>query len=155
MTARGDFLTANPELDSLLGQLIRQVKVFQGTLGGFFPFASIVAMDGKVCPVGVDTGTQKPGTEKEAVQLLEIVLRMSAQQGKCKAVGLCFDSRFRNPSGKHITDGIETFVEHLDGQSFRVVLPYRKSGSRDFQYGTFIISPAQKRYFSPSTGLKS
>ncbi len=62
-------------------------------------------------------------------------LRQQAERGEIRASALCIDVLTIPPGEKEKTDAISVRLEHANGESVIVFVPYRKLTSGEYEYG--------------------
>lgn len=113
---------AQAELDSLLETALRLARGHLDKASEFTPFAVFLSDEGKYILVEYDTASKAkaPTVETILVNLLE-QLRTMGRQARCTAIAL--NTRLE----KERTDALEFRLEHRDGGSVVVLLPYKRA----------------------------
>jgi|ERR1700722_2176804 hypothetical protein len=136
-------------LGPLLDTLVRVTKTLLEKQGTFLPHGAMVLADGQVALVGAQTKEEQPGAQK-ALLFLESGLRGMATQGKCIAVGIALDTRLKAaPRQADVgKDAIWVMLEHKDGTSMSIFIPYAKTGAGIFAYEETFRTPRKQTIFS-------
>jgi hypothetical protein len=106
-------------MDRLLNLALPFAQQMLAKHGEFFPYAMATSQDGQDRMIGGYTGIEKPPSA-ELLSLLYDGLRARAADERAAAV--VADVRLRTPE----TAAIQVELEHRDGVSLTVHLPYRK-----------------------------
>jgi len=76
-----------------------------------------------------------------------------SQSKSIRAAALCYDTRLRETVAKNApTEAIAVSLEHENGESIDVYLPYRRRERAAPEYETLVAVPRQRQFFA---GLKS
>jgi hypothetical protein len=102
--------------------------------GEFFPFGGYVDVGGGIVHVGGWTGEEQPPSQ-EVIKVINAGLRERAERGEIRASGLCVDVLTVPPGETQKRDAVSIRLEHANGESVVVFLPYRRSASGDYEYG--------------------
>jgi hypothetical protein len=89
----------------------------------FYPYGEVMAGDGQIVAIGVDTGEEHPASQK-GIDLLEKAFQVGARTGKYKATALIVDMRVVPPGKDVKQDAIAARLDHRDGYSAVVFFPY-------------------------------
>lgn len=134
------------ELDALLNSLLPMAQEFLRTRGEFYPFGAALGSDGQVSLQQGYDGNEQPDSQG-LIDLLTAGQRADAAAGRIRAAGICYDVRMRGQDGRP-TDAVAVSLEHRDGDTVMVVLPYSKGRFSGLKFGDLISSPNQPRVFS-------
>jgi hypothetical protein len=80
------------------------------------------------------------------MDLLLAGMRTQAAAGQIRAAGLCYDVRIRDRDG-NATDAIAVSLEHMAGDTVRVLMPYSKARFRGFKFGDIAAERGERRVF--------
>ena len=125
---------AHPDLDELLNALYGAAREMLTKHGGFFPFGAWTDLNGEVALIGGYTGDEHPPSQ-EVIDIIIAGLKERAGKGEIKAAGVCLDVRVIAPGESRKVDAICARLEHSNGESAAVFLPYRKSWFGRMKYG--------------------
>jgi hypothetical protein len=137
---------AHPDLDSLLDPLLTFAQQMLSKHGGFTPFGASMSADGTVALADVFTDPSL----WEATDIAETLVkgfRAKAQAGGLRAAGVCLDVRVVPPGEIDKVDAVCARLEHVEGQSVEVYLPYRKERLSEYAYGEIFATPGEARIF--------
>lgn len=116
---------------------------------------ALIASDGRLTPLGATLDNQGElhaavtveGAEPmQPPALLERMLASFEAQacaGRIKACGVCYDARVEGPAGA--ADAIATRLEHQNGESAVIYLPYVRTGGGAFEFGSLIPASETRR----------
>ncbi|MDF1478549.1 hypothetical protein PYV02_05560 [Leifsonia sp. H3M29-4] len=112
---------AQADIDRLLDSGLRLAQQHLVAASEFDPFAIIVAVDGRLLAVDLDTSELGKHPEAEAISLAaRAQLRHLAPSARCTA--LVTNTRL----SRERTDAIEVRLEHREGVALIVLLPYKR-----------------------------
>lgn len=118
---------------------------------------ALVAADGRLAPFGAALDPQGQLHAALAVPAADslqpnVVLdrmvddfRRQAAEGKVKACGVVYDAQVEGPAGS--ADAIAVWLEHQGGESAVIYLPYSRSASGTFEFGSLIPAGGPRRVF--------
>lgn len=133
-------------MDDLLNALLPFAKQMLEKYGEFIPFAAAMSPSGEIASVGGDIGTEHPKSQ-EIIDFLTDIFQRQALAGDLKACGICIDSRVIPPGQTEKSDAILARLEHQDGETVDVYLPYRKTILRKIKYGDLFAAEGTVRVF--------
>jgi hypothetical protein len=138
---------SHKDLDLLLDFLVHTASSLQVRGGNFRPFAAMMTAEGKIAKLGghAANGHIAPA---EALRSLEDGLRVMARQGRCKAVGLCFDTNFQQGPNTGSERAVGIFLEHRDGSAYRFVIPWDTNRSAHLSGKGLIPIPSPPKIFA-------
>ena len=118
-------LTPKQEVEDLVNDLLPLAKTLLSNEGEFFPYGGYIGSNGKIAHVGAELeGVDKPKSEA-LIKLLRDALCEMAARGKCKATAIIFDVRIIPPDSHEKSDAIQICLDHREGYSAEVFVPYR------------------------------
>jgi hypothetical protein len=138
-------VAAQEDLDQLLNALLPFAQEMLGQHGEFFPFGATIRPDGEVRMAAADAGEARPRPE-DVLAVLEESLRADAADRAIKAAGTAANVTVDLGDGP--TDAIVVDLDHADGESVRVFLPYSAGGSGGYVYGDLVGGEGDRRFFS-------
>lgn len=111
------------DLNMILNFLLRNGSLSEENKTSCLPFAVMMTIEGKIASLGGRTANSNI-SPAEALRSLEDGLRVMARQGRCKAVGFCYDSHIQSSLDPRAEQSVGIFLEHCDGSAFRFVIPW-------------------------------
>ncbi len=144
---------ARSDLDALLGVVMPFAQQMLVERGDFYPFGATMKADGKIEQVAAHTGEEFP----EPQQLIDLLLggyHAQAVKGELRATALCLDSLTIPPGQSQKSDAICVRLEHVDGESVDVFLPYCQNGHGEVSWGELFAAKGPGGVFlgRPSVG---
>ncbi len=132
------------EVDRLLDTALRLAQERLADASEFDPFAILIAADGRLLAVDLETSELGKHPEAEAISLAaRAQLRTLASTAHCTA--LVTNTRL----SRDRTDAIEVRLEHRDGVALIVLLPYKRprfGGATD--YGQLAAYPGTREVWA-------
>jgi hypothetical protein len=114
--------------------------------GEFQPFGATMSVDGTITHEMANTEDEQPKSA-ELVQILIEAFRMKADQGIVRATAICFDVCTVPPGQTEKTDAIRVGLDHRDGKSVDVLLPYRKGWFGRITFRNSVVKKAEPGIF--------
>src|SRR5262249_15670743 len=125
---------ARPDLNSLLNIVLPFARQMLAHHGEFYPFGAQMSAEGETKHVGGYTGDEHPPSQ-ELIDLLKGAFQARAKKCELRATALCIDIRTIPPGQTEKVDAIYVELDHADGESVKVFLPYAKDSSGAVSYG--------------------
>lgn len=122
---------AQADLDGLLNATLGFAQQQLAKHGEFYPYAAAVRMDGQAEMIAA---TPDPSQDRPAstTVIASCLAQLNARRDQIRAAAVAADVRVPDSGG----DAIEVSLEHAEGATLRVLLPYSKRRfGRDIQYG--------------------
>ncbi|HWB83256.1 MAG TPA: hypothetical protein VG675_03890 [Bryobacteraceae bacterium] len=140
---------AHPDLDRLLDYSLRFAQESLEKRGSFYPFAATVQPDGELKPVAVYSGEETPHVHV-LLDMLSEKLKTLALKRETLATAVCYDSLV-SPDGdvRRKTEAIVVSLEHADGESVIVYLPYSKKLFGRYNYSSLVAIAGERKHFPP------
>lgn len=134
------------DLDALLDFLATFAKQTLQRYGELYPFGAVMEVDGQV----VARAAQLEGTNRPASQPLIDLLREGvhslARAGSIRGAGICYDVLVQFP-GRPKSDAVFFELEHRDGLSVQVWMPYTKQRFRGLKFDDLVAGPGEPSFF--------
>jgi hypothetical protein len=138
---------AHPDLDQLLNAVLPFAKQMIEKHGEFYPFGSTMLLDGNINSDAAYDGNEHP-LSQDVIDMLTRSFHQQAIDGKLRAAGICYDVRVIPPGQAIKTDAVCISLEHSEGQSIDVYLPYKKGLLGKIHYGSLFASERTPQFFS-------
>ena len=122
---------AQSDLDALLAAALRIAQGHLAQAAEFDPFVLVTALDGRLLAAEIDRSQLEP--HPESAELVEAATaQLPGLTASVRATALALNARL----AKERSDAIEVRLDHSDGTSLVVLLPYKrpKFGGR-IEYG--------------------
>jgi hypothetical protein len=136
---------AHPDLDRLLSFCLPFAQEMLKKRDEFYPFAATVLINGELNPLAINSGEEHPSAKK-MIDELTGVLKHNSAKGELQAAAICYDGRVTVQSDEK-KDAITVFLEHSNGESVTIYLPYSKKFLRGYQYEPIIGVEAERKIF--------
>jgi len=117
---------ANPDFDKLREFLLPFAQNSLARHGEFFPFGAVVKTNGELSPQAFMHDNERPSS-KEVIAMLYTVFCQQAAAGELTAIGICFNAPVIPPGKTDKVDAICLQLEHRQGESVKLCLPYHRS----------------------------
>lgn len=128
---------AQEDLDGLLDAALGFARQELDTHGEFFPYGAAVSVDGQVRMVAADPEDHERPASVELLEKCREGLRRDRES--LRAVAIVSDVRLEGGG-----DAVRIELEHAEGASMAVFLPYSKKRFRKgIEYGNLEAAPAQ------------
>jgi hypothetical protein len=139
---------AHPDLDRLLNSCLQFAQEALKKRKAFYPFAATIGTDGELKQHAVYSGNDHPQPQT-LIDEFTLVLKDLAQKGEAVATAICYDSRVSTDgSSERKKDAIAVTLEHSNGESVLVFLPYNKKLLGGFSYDPLIAQVGEHKFFS-------
>jgi len=137
---------AHPDLDTVLNALLPFAQQMLDKHGEFHPFGASMTVSGDV---SLTAGMPESETADSAIviEMLTSAFRQQARNELIRATGICFDSRVVPPGASEKVDAICSRLEHLNGETAEVFLPYTKGWLGRLKYGNLFASKGDAQIF--------
>lgn len=125
------------DLETVLTAVIPAARLTLSSGEQFFPFAGgLLANEDRVVEVTArSTAARK--SPAAALEHVHLELREAVQRGDYRAVGVCTDVHVEHDEAGR-TDAIRAHLEHQNGASIDVFLPYRRNEEGVLEFGELI-----------------
>lgn len=141
---------AHEDLNSLLNELLPFAKQCLERYGEFFPFGAYVDAGGGIGHVSGYTGVEQAKSD-ELINLMIQGFRTMAMAGEIRGTCICLDVRRLQPGATEKSDAICARLEHENGETFDVYLPYHRHASGEYEYGELFASLGRRVIFQAPT----
>ena len=139
-------MSAKVDCEQLMRASLPFAKHMLQECGEFRPYGAYMKPSGEIVDVGADAGSKYPKS-KDSLELLRDSFSTLAREGKCKATAIVFDVRVELPRSAEKSDAIQICLEHADGYSAEVFIPYSEGESTGVVYGEIFAQAGQRDIF--------
>lgn len=115
--------TPKEDCEELMSSVVPFAQQMLSQHREFYPFGGAMRSDGQIVAVGGDAGSEHPASQ-DVIALLEQGLQEGARTGKYKATALVIGMLVIPPGKTAKQDAIAVRLDHRDGYSVVVVIPY-------------------------------
>lgn len=119
--------------ERLKDNIILQAKTYLNEADEFYPFASVIDINGKLIPTSVYFGEEHPLTE-DVLKKLEIALKKGVDEKRYAAVAIGVDVLTIPPGRQEKMDAIEIRIDTGDSGNINFYLPYEKLKSGEYKF---------------------
>lgn len=114
--------------------------------GGFLPFGASIKSDGSLS-LGAGYVGEDSDDPNEILDLVFRGLQEQAKTGEIRSGGYCMDVRVVLPGQTEKDEAIQVCVEHAEGHSIEVFIPYCKDDGGDYEFGKHVSQQDDIRIF--------
>jgi hypothetical protein len=143
-------VAADAAREQMVRMRVWEIQFAQSCLdkqGAFYAFGSVLDLDGKLIMHGADPGLGEHPSPQVVKDLLIAAIHDLAMNGKVKASAVCFDATWHRSDGSK-SDAIIVELEHRDCDPLRIVVPYARSESGEWQFEPEITLAGESRVFA-------
>jgi len=141
-----NILRGREDAETLMNEILPFAKRMLKKFGGFHPYGGYMKYDGKIVEVGVDTAPEEMPAGKDLFSILQKSFQELAGENKCKATAIVFDVQIPMSGIDSKTDAVQISLDHSDGYSADVFLPYEKKGA-GITFGKVFSQQGHQRIF--------
>jgi hypothetical protein len=139
---------AHADLDAVLNALLPFAQQMLTKRGQFHPFGASMTVSGEVSLAAGLPESERVDSTK-IIEMLTSIFKQQATDGSIRAAGICFDVRVIPPGGSQKVDAICNRLEHMNGETAEVFLPYKKGWFGRVSYGSMFASKGDSYIFMP------
>ena len=136
---------AHPDLDDLLDHCLRFAQRMLAGQGEFFPFGASIEEGKVLMSDGIQIEEEHPPSQK-VIDEYTAIYRARASSGGLRAAAICWDCEIVISNGTR-TDAISVGLEHRNGESANVCLPYTKNLPSGYEYGDLVAYRREAQFF--------
>jgi hypothetical protein len=118
-------VSGKSDCDQLLNAVMPLAERMLGEFGEFYPYGGYMKPSGEIATVGVKDQEDDHPKSMDLIYVLRNSFSEMAVTGACKATAIVFDVRVVPPGAEEKSDAVQFWLEHADGYSAEVFLPYR------------------------------
>jgi len=134
------------DLDKLFNLLIPFAQQQLEKNGSFYPYAATIGLNQEITMVNLLLGEYPNSTDM--IDKFNLILGTEADNHKLVAAGMTFDVKI--PRAGDTIDAMQTNLEHENGESIAVYLPYKVIGDSSVEYDDLISQRKPKTWFTQS-----
>ncbi|WP_315837353.1 hypothetical protein [Bradyrhizobium prioriisuperbiae] len=140
---------AKADCQSLMNSVLPFAEQTLSRHGEFLPFGGAKTIDGEFISIAdADDGQEHPPSG-DLIRLIKDGLREAAGKGEVRATALVYDVRTIVPSTGEPSDAIAVSMNHRDGYSVTVMVPY-KIGNGTIEFGQAYAQTGEADIFPPA-----
>jgi len=114
--------------------------------GEFYPYGGVINSKGETVLTGVHNENERPSS-MELIELITKAFQTGAKAGEYRATAIVYDVRIVPPGSKEKSDAIAINLDHADGLSITVLLPYQIREKGEVTYGTLFAQNGESKIF--------
>lgn len=118
-----------------------------GEFGEFHPYGGYMKPSGEIAHVGAKDEEDDHPKSKDLLHVLQHSFFEIAATGACKATAIVFNVRVVPPGSEEKSDAVQVCLEHADGYSAEVFLPYQIDQHGRVSYGTMFAREGKHDIF--------
>lgn len=140
-----DDLPTKDDFRLLIGAVLPAARLYLDRPDLFYPFGAQINLDGTVDHVVGSTGEKNPAADDVVVISLD-GFRRAAGSGKIRATALARHHQTTPPNGGSPVPVIQIMLDHLDGASLDLFLPYAEK-EEQFVFTNVFVNQSKQRIF--------
>lgn len=137
---------AKEELENLMNATLPFAQQMLVEYGEFFPYGSVVTSKGEIVSIGASDGYEHPPSQK-LIDLMTENFRAKAKTGEYRATAIAYDVRVTVPSTGLKSDAIAIRLDHAEGLSVVVFVPYTLGTGQKITYGETFAQKGDEKMF--------
>jgi hypothetical protein len=118
-------MNAKQESEKLMNAMLPLAEKMLRQYGEFYPYGGYMKLDGTIVDVGADDPDTDRPKSRDLIYVLKSSFQEMARTNQCKAVAIIFDVAVNLPESNRKSDAIQVCVDHADGYSAEIFLPYQ------------------------------
>ena len=134
------------ECEELMDALLPIAEKMLSKHGEFHPYGGSITKDGEVQPASVYDGRERPPSN-DLINMLASVFQEEAEKGSVRATAIVYDALVTPPGATEKTDAIIVCLDHQDGYSAQVCLPYTISETGELTCGEIFAVAGKNAIF--------
>jgi len=140
-------MSGKSDCEKLMNAVLPLAERILSQFGEFYPYGAYMKPNGEIAHAGTgDEDTDHPKS-KDLLYVLRDSFSEMAATGACKATAIVFDVRVVPPGTEEKSDAIQVFLEHADGYSAEVFLPYQIDQGGRVTYGSMFVQEGKHDIF--------
>jgi len=134
------------ELEQLMNEVLPFAQKMLKDYGEFYPYGGFINSKGEIVFSGAHDGNEHPSS-KDLIDLMTKAFQTAAKSGECRATAIMYDSRIIPPGSTQKSDAIAINLDHADGLSIIVFLPYQIKEKGNVIYGEMFAQKGESKIF--------
>ena len=140
-------MSGKSDCDQLMNAVLPLAERMLGEFGEFYPYGGYMKPSGEIANVGVKDEEDDHPKSKDLLYVLRNSFSEMAATGACRATAIVFDVRVVPPGAEDKSDAVQVCLEHADGYSAEVFLPYRIDQDGRVTYGKMFAQEGKHDIF--------
>ena len=143
-------MNGKTDCEQLMNAVLPLAERMLSQFGEFYPYGGYMKPNGEIAHVGAgDEEIDRPRS-KDLLYVLQDSFSEMAGKGACKATAIVFDVRVAPPGTEEPSDAVQVCLEHADGYSAEVFLPYRINRGGQVSFGAMFAQEGKHEIFGKS-----
>jgi hypothetical protein len=143
-------MSGKSDCEKLMNGVLPLAERMLSQFGEFHPYGGYMKPDGEITHVGAEDEDTEHPKSKDLLYVLRDSFSEMAATGVCKATAIVFDVRVVAPGAEQKSDAVQVCLEHADGYSAEVFLPYQIDQHGRVSYGTMFSQEGKHDIFGKS-----
>lgn len=143
-------MSGKSDCEKLMHAVLPLAERMLSQFGEFYPYGGFMKPNGEITHVGAEDEDTEHPKSKDLIYVLRDSFSQMAATGACKATALAFDVRIIPPGTEQKSDAVQVCLEHADGYSAEVFLPYQIDQDGRVSYGTMFAQEGKHDIFAKS-----
>ena len=139
--------TPKVELEELMNSVLSSAQQMLAQNGEFYPFGGAITNEGELVSTAAYDDDERPSSQM-LIDLLVNAFNAEAKQGAYRATAVVYDVRVVPPRSEVKSDAICIDLDHVDGLSLTVMLPYSFNGEGEIVYTELFAQAGNKKIFA-------
>jgi hypothetical protein len=143
-------MSGKSDCEKLMNAVLPIAKRMLSEFGEFYPYGGYMKPSGEIVHVGADDEETDHPKSKDLLYVLRHSFSEMAATSACKATAIVYDVRVVPPGTVEKSDAIEVCLEHVDGYSAEVFLPYEIGQGGRVTWGSMFAQQGERDIFGMS-----
>jgi hypothetical protein len=140
-------MSAKGDCEKLMNAMLPLAERMLSEFGEFYPYGGYMNSSGEIVDVGAKDEEDDHPKSKDLLYVLRQSLLEMAVRGDCKATAMVFDVRVVPPGSENKGDAVQICLEHIEGYSAEVFMPYEIDQSGRITYGAMFAQAGKRDIF--------
>ena len=140
-------MSAKGDCEKLMNAMLPLAERMLSEYGEFYPYGGYMKSSGEIVDVGAKDEEDDHPKSRDLLYLLRQTFSEMAVTGACKATAIVFDVRVVPPGSEEKSDAVQICLEHVDGYSAEVFMPYQIDQDGRISYGTIFAQEGKRVIF--------
>lgn len=140
-------MNGKSDCEKLMNAVLPVAERMLRQFGEFYPYGGYMKPSGEIAHVASGDEEIDHPKSKDLIYVLQDSFSEMAARGACKATAIVFYVRVAPPGTKEPSDAIQVCLEHADGYSAEVFLPYRINGGGHVSFGAMFAQEGKHDIF--------
>jgi len=140
-------MNGKSDCEKLMNAVLPLAERMLSQFGEFYPYGGYMKPDGEITNVGAEDEDTEHPKSRDLLYVLRDSSSEMAAIGGCKATAIVFDVRVVPPGTDEKSDAVQVCLEHADGYSAEIFLPYQIDQDGRVTYGTMFAQEGKHDIF--------